>query len=171
LVEDRGGKRRYWLALRELLASERASIITDTSGPRADDKIDVAGVVLANLTTRQLAKVTERARHVREVLTGFRSGSAEICEPGEPRKEYSPQLPLGERYCAKADELGVRKRTVERWVRAYREHGEAGLAALSRGKPQGRTDERWVELAEDVMVENAEMSRPNKHSVIQQTRA
>ena len=105
------------------------------------------------------------------MLTGFRSGSAEICEPGEPRKEYSPQLPLGERYCAKADELGVRKRTVERWVRAYREHGEAGLAALSRGKPQGRTDERWVELAEDVMVENAEMSRPNKHSVIQQTRA
>ena len=171
LAEDRGGRRRYWLALRELLASERASIIADDLGPRSDDDIDVAGVVLANLTAQQLAKVTERAGHVREVLTGYRSGSVEICVPGEPRKEYAPQRPLGERYCAKADELGVQKRTVERWVRAYREHGEAGLAALVKGKPQGRTDQRWVEMAEDVMAENADMSRPNKKSVIQQTRA
>jgi hypothetical protein len=56
-------------------------------------------------------------------------------------------------------------------VRAYREHGEAALAALVRGKPLGRTDQRWVEWAEDVMAENADMSRPNKKSVIQQTRA
>lgn len=74
LAEDRGGRRRYWLALRELLASERASIIADDLGPRSDDDIDVAGVVLANLTAQQLAKVTERAGHVREVLTGYRSG-------------------------------------------------------------------------------------------------
>jgi hypothetical protein len=101
LAEDRGGRRRYWLALRELLASERASIIADDLGPRSDDDIDVAGVVLANLTAQQLAKVTERAGHVREVLTGYRSGSVEICVPGEPRKEYAPQRPLGERYSQK----------------------------------------------------------------------
>ena len=69
LVEDRGGKRCYRLSLRELLASGRASIITADDGPRADDDIEVAGVVLANLTQRQLAVVTVKAEHVREVLT------------------------------------------------------------------------------------------------------
>src|SRR5260370_37281367 len=77
LVEDRGGKRRYWLALRELLASERTSIITDDVGPRSDDDIDTAGVVLANLTAQQLARVTGQAGHVLEVLTGYQSGSPE----------------------------------------------------------------------------------------------
>ena len=171
LVEDRGGKRRYWLALRELLATEHASIVTDEKGPRSDDDIDTAGVVLASLTAQQLAKVTEQANHVREVLTGYQSGAPAVSRPEEPRQQYAPHLPPGERYVSKARELGVAKRTVQRWVRAYRQHGEAGLVALSRGKPQGRTDDRWVQLAEDVMAENAAMSRPNKKSVIQQTRA
>jgi hypothetical protein len=91
LVEDRGGKRRYWLSLRELLTSGRASVISE-DGPRSDDDIDVAGAVLANLTTHQLAKVSDMARHVREMLTGYQSGSPEICGPGEPRKEYAPDL-------------------------------------------------------------------------------
>jgi ketosteroid isomerase-like protein len=114
-----------------LLATERASIITDDLGPRSDDDIDVAGVVLANLTTHQLAKVSDMARHVREMVTGYQSGSPEICGPGEPRKEYAPDLPLVKRYVAKARELGIHERTVQRWLYAYREHGEAGLAVLS----------------------------------------
>jgi hypothetical protein len=43
LVEDRGGKRRYWLALRELLASGRAILLTDEEGPRSNDPIELAG--------------------------------------------------------------------------------------------------------------------------------
>jgi NAD(P)-dependent dehydrogenase (short-subunit alcohol dehydrogenase family) len=44
-------------------------------GPRSDDDIETASVVLANLNARQLAKVSETAAHVREVLTGLRSGT------------------------------------------------------------------------------------------------
>lgn len=172
LVEDRAGRRRYRLALRELLASERACIIADDDqGPRSDDAIETAGVILANLDAQELALITERANHIREVFTGYRSGTAEIKGRGEPRKPYGPSRPRLQRYQAKADELGVSKRTVQRWVRAYRDHGEAGLAALAWGNPHGRTDQRWLDTAEDVMAENADMSRPNKRSVIQQTRA
>ncbi|WP_253842855.1 helix-turn-helix domain-containing protein [Mycobacterium colombiense] len=171
LVEDRGGKRRYWLALRELLASGRASLLADNDGPRSDADIEVAGATLASLSSAQLEEVGSKADHIREVLTGYRSGSSVIAGPDEPRRQYTPDLPLGERYRAKADELGVDHRTVRRWVRAYQEHGEAGLAALSRRKPEGRTDKRWLDVAEDVMAENADMSRPNKKSVMHQARA
>jgi transposase InsO family protein len=171
LVEDRGGKRRYQLSLRELLASGRASIITADDGPRADDDIEVAGVVLANLTQRQLAVVTAKAEHVREVLTGYKSGSAETALPGEPRPEYAPVLPLACRYKAKAQEVGVTHRTVRRWVAAYREHGEAGLASLLRTNPLGRVDPRWLAAAAQIMTENAAASRPNKRNVLLQTRA
>lgn len=49
----RGGKRRYWLSLCELLVTGRASILTHDDGPRSDDDIDVASVVLANLNAQQ----------------------------------------------------------------------------------------------------------------------
>ncbi len=171
LVEDRGGKRRYQLSLRELMASGRASIITADDGPRADDDIEIASVVLANLTQRQLADVTEKAGHVREVLTGYKAGSAVTALPGEPSPQYAPALPLGCRYDAKAQELNVSNRTVRRWVAAYRDHGEAGLASLLRTSPLGRTDPRWLAVAAEVMTEYAALSRPNKKNIQLQTRA
>jgi hypothetical protein len=60
---------------------------------------------------------------------------------------------------------------VKRWVKLYREHGEAGLATLIRRKSGGRTDQRWLELARDVMAENVDLSRPNMKCVMQQTNA
>ena len=60
VVEDRGGARRYQLSLRELMASGRASIMAIGDGPRADDDIELAGVVLSNLSERQLAAATAR---------------------------------------------------------------------------------------------------------------
>jgi hypothetical protein len=171
LVEDRGGKRRYQLLLRELLASARVSFITADDGPRADDDIEVASVVLANLTKRQLAEVTEKAQHVREVLTGYTTGSAETALAGEPRPQYEPVLPLMHRYDAKALELGITGRTVRRWVAAYVEHGEAGLAGLLGTHPLGRTDPRWLAAAAEIMTENAAASRPNRKNVLLQTRA
>ena len=41
--------------------------------------------LLAGLSGSEQAVVTERAGHVREVLTGYRSGTAEAARPGEPR--------------------------------------------------------------------------------------
>jgi transposase InsO family protein len=171
LVEDRGGKQRYQLALRELLAAGRASIITAGDGPSADDDIEVAGVILANLTQRQLTEVTEKADHVREVLTGYKTGSAETALPSEPRPQYAPDLSLARRYDAKAQELDVSDRTIRRWAAAYRDHGEAGLASLICKNPLGRTDPRWLQTAAEIMTENALLSQPNKKNILLQTRA
>ena len=154
LVADRGGKRRRWMSLRELMASGRATILTTDEGPRSTDDLEIASVVLANLSGQQLAKIIETARHVREVLYGYRSGSAEMAEGGEPRPQYLPTVPLGQRYCAKADELDVDKRTVQRWVAAYLEHGEAGLSSVHQRNPLGRTDPRWVNTAMEIMVDH-----------------
>ena len=171
LVADRGGRRRRWMSLRELMASGRATIMTTGEGPRSTDDLEIASVVLANLSGHKLAKVTENAGHIREVLYGYRSGCAEIAEEGEPRPQYLPTVPLGQRYRAKADELDVAVRTVQRWVAAYLEHGEAGLSCVGQRNPLGRTDPRWIDTAMEIMVDHGLRSRPNGKSILQQTRA
>jgi hypothetical protein len=75
--------------LNELLMSDTTRVIPDLEGPCSDDDFDrPAGVVLAQLSDVERKEVIERAAHVREVLTGFRSGSEELALPGEPRPEY-----------------------------------------------------------------------------------
>jgi transposase InsO family protein len=171
LVENHAGTRRFRLAVRELLASGRATILTDEVGPRGEDEIEVAGVVLTDLDSAARAQVAERAANVREVLTGYKSGSPDIALPDEPRLAYAPHLPQTVRYKNKAMELGVSCRTVFRWVRAYREHGEAGLAHIHRSEATGRTDPRWLSTAIEIMVENARLSRPSQKNVIGQIQA
>ena len=169
VVEDRGGKRHYWLSLRELLESGRTSILTTDEGPRSDDDIEIAIVVLDSLEPQQLSDVAAKAAHVRELLTGYKSGTPEITEDGEPRPQYQPTIPITERYAAKAKEVNREPRTVERWVAAYRDHGEAGLASVAQRKPEGRTDPRWIATAIEVIVENAQQSRPNRKNIFRQT--
>jgi len=116
----------------------------------------------------------ERAGHVREVLTGYRSGTAELARPGEPRAQFAPGLPLEVRYAAKAAELGAGVRTVKRWVSRFRQLGEAGLApeaGTGAGGPLGRADERWVRTALEVMAEHASESKPSRKMVIERTAA
>ena len=81
---------------------------------------------LASLTDGELAAVCERAAHVREVLTGYRSGSPEDALAGEPRAGYEPGMPLMDRYRAKAAELGVGVRTLRRWARSFAAMGRRG---------------------------------------------
>jgi hypothetical protein len=111
---------------------------------------------LAALTAPQRAVLAERAGHVREVLTGYQSGTAEVVRAGEPRAEYEPSKPIRARQAAKAAELGVSERTVRRWVQAYSEAGEAGLlderrltgrgSTLARAprRRQGRPSSPWL---------------------------
>ena len=56
-------------------------------------------------------------------------------------RSTSPAKPLKARYRAKATELGVGERTVERWAVAYRDSGEAGLVdtRMLRGRQCGRS--------------------------------
>jgi hypothetical protein len=146
----------------------RAQVISPEPGTESTDDVDPAAVVLGSLESEQLRELRVRASHIREVLTGYQSGSVEMSLPGEPRSQYDANLPLGQRYAAKAAELNVTERQVRRWVRAYREHGEAGLAS-ARWQGHDRVDPRWHETALQIMVEHTNESKPSRAAVILQT--
>jgi hypothetical protein len=156
------------VSLVELVSGRRARLLTDIAGPEPDDGIDPAAVVLGSLSARGLKEVRERAAHLREVLTGFRSGSSEAAGPGEPRAQFDPSKPLLDRYAAKAAELGVAPRTIRRWAAAYRQRGEAGLAS-ARFPHASQVDPRWSEAALCIMREHTEESKPSEKAVIYQT--
>jgi transposase InsO family protein len=150
------------------LFSSDARVVPDCAA--AEDAAEPAGVVLGGLTEAELAELQARAEHVREVLTGYRSGHAELARSDEPRQQFDPRLPLESRYAAKAAELSVTDRTIKRWVRAYRQHGVAGLADKHLEQPT-KTDDRWIETALEVMVEHTDQSRPSQTMVINRTNA
>ncbi len=125
------------------------------------------GPLLAGLSGGEQSVVTERAGHVREVLTGYRSGTAEAARPGEPRPDYDPARPLGGRQEAKARELGVTGRTIRRWARAYRDSGEAGLADARR--VSGRRlalDPRWEQACRTVVAGQVGASTPTAGALL-----
>ncbi|MFI7095493.1 hypothetical protein [Streptomyces lydicus] len=73
LKDGRGRVRR--LTLKELLFSDRAEVIPEQAGPSAHDVQEIASVVLGQLREEVRRVLLERAEHVREVLTGYRSGN------------------------------------------------------------------------------------------------
>jgi transposase InsO family protein len=169
LKDSRG--RIFRMSQRELLLSERVRVIPDADGPAAADPYETAGTVLGRLAPAQRARVAERAAHIEEVITGYRSGSPEIAGPGEPRPEYDPALPSTRRYAAKAAELRIGRRTLERWVSQYREMGQAGLAGaeIQGSGPLGEADPRWVETALEVMADHKDESKPSKAIIADRT--
>jgi transposase InsO family protein len=132
--------------------------------------LPVLGSVLAALTPPQQPEVSERAGHVREVLTGYRAGHAEAAEPGEPRAAFAATVPLRERYAAKAGELGVTVRTVQRWAADYRRDGEAGLVDARAVRGIGsRVDPRWEAALRQVLSEKVYDSTPTRGAVLART--
>ena len=130
------------------------------------------GLALGSLTSEQLDQLAERAGHVREVLTGYKSGHPDRARPGEPRPGYRAGQPLKARYRAKAEELGITSRTVERWVAAYRASGEAGLAGLRALRGRGTAvDPRWDEAVRLVLAEMVSDSTPTRSAVLRKAGA
>ena len=84
----------------------------------AAEAIPSAAVAFADLDGPAQVELEERAGHVREVLTGYQRGSAEVALPGEPRPEYAPGTAMMVRYEAKAAEIGMAVSTLRHWVRA-----------------------------------------------------
>lgn len=164
VVVSGGGQFRR-MALAELLDETRARVIPSDEGPAANDEQDTAATLLAQAGEAELRVVRDRADHVREVLTGYRSGTTEFARSDEPREEFDSKRSMKQRYHAKARELDVNARTVERWVRDYRGFGEAGLLANRPGRQQS-TDRRWLEAALEVMVEYTDKSKPTRSAVI-----
>ena len=130
------------------------------------------GLALGSLAGEQLDQLAERAGHVREVLTGYKSGHPDRARPGEPRPGYRPGQPLKARYRAKAEELGITSRTVERWVAAYRGSGEAGLAGIRALRGRGTAvDPRWDEAVRLVLAEMVSDSTPTRSAVLRKAGA
>ncbi|WP_164904924.1 helix-turn-helix domain-containing protein [Streptomyces cyaneus] len=145
--------------LGQLAASARSM---DEPAPTAADGV---GLLLASLSADQRQRLRERAGHVREVLSGYRSGHAADALPVEPRPEYDPDLPLKERTAAKAAELGVSPRTLQRWVTAYRESGDAGLVDARAGRGSS-IDPRWEEAVRRVVAESVTSSTPTRSALL-----
>lgn len=166
----------FRVAVKELLFSDRVQLVPDGPGPSSGDDKELGGAVLAMFAIREhsktMKKILERAEHVREVRTGYKSGSAELAGPAEPRPEYHPDLPQMARYEAKAAELGLSVRTICRWVAEAGEGGEASLAPPIRNNTVlDRCDPRWVEIATEVMVEHTDEATPMIKTVLEWTQA
>ncbi len=127
------------------------------------------GAELAGLGEAGLAELRERVAHVQEVRTGFRRGCAELAAAGEPRPDYSPGVPMLDRYAAKAAEIGVGMSTLRRWVKDFTERGPAGLAdnrGTRRRQPLAGADPRWLDTARQVLAGRTDASRPTQDLVL-----
>jgi putative transposase len=129
-------------------------------------------VVWSGLTEQERTAVADRAGHVRELLTGYRSGHSGNAGAGEPRPEYGPGQPPGARYRAKAAELGIGERTLRRWVTAYQQAGEAGLVDARAVRGRGSAvDSRWDEAARLVLADMVSESTPTRNAVLRKVDA
>lgn len=150
-------------ALDELMFSDRSRLLSeDLVVEVLEAGGDIASVKWSAVPESARSQVRERAAHVREALTGYRSGCALTALPGEPRRRYRVELSKQERMAAKAKELGIGMRTVERWVSRYEAEGEVGLLSAKATQPAlgSKAFELFEHAALDVMREHTDMSRP-----------
>jgi transposase InsO family protein len=162
--EQRSG-RALSVRIASLLAAPGGGLVD----PAGVVPVGAVGPALAGLTDAEMTAVCERAGHLREVLTGYRSGSAEHALPGEPRTAYRPGTTLMERYRAKAAELGVGVTSVRRWARSFERDGEAGLidARTQRASvPLRGIDPRWLDVLRSVLDEHVGASRPTQELLL-----
>jgi len=169
-VTLRSQQGRTWAAdLRHVLAHGTALSPGGELAPQ-----DALGQLVTNLSDAEGRRLTERVGHVREVLTGFRSGSAALADEDEPRPAYRCERPVLERQHAKADEIGVGLRTVQRWLAAYAVYGPAGLVDSRHHRelnPLRGVDERWLNTCRTVLDEHVEASRPTKKLILERVEA
>jgi hypothetical protein len=134
--------RRFGLG--ELMWSDRARLLTDGLDSDVPEITDVPSSIkwsAASIDARRDAR--DRAAHVREALTGYRSGSSITAMPHEPRPVYDSSVAKGKRLEAKAIELNIGLRTLQRWVSQYETEGEVGLlSAKSIQQPSAVRDSR-----------------------------
>lgn len=122
--------------------------------------------MFSSLDETERAQLNDRLAHVRELLTGYRSGDPTVPLQGEPRPAYEPARPRMERYAAKAEELGVGRSTLRRWVAAYQEQDVTGLLDLRhhrRADPLRHVDQRWLDTTTSA-VRQLDEHRQRPHS-------
>jgi transposase InsO family protein len=174
LARDLRGETVRRFALDELMYSTRSRLLSeDLVVEIADVGGDLASVTWSAAPEYVRREARERAAHVREALTGYRSGSAQTALPLEPRPCYRTALTKGDRLAAKARELGVGLRTVQRWVSRFEAEGEVGLISAKSAQPAmpSKTFELFEQAALDVMREHTDLSRPTRDYVTAHARA
>lgn len=163
----KGHYRRVDIAelLRPLPDGGRARL-GDTDAP---EDAGEPGILWADASDRAREAARERAAHLREALTGYRSGDASTALAGEPKTEYALDKSRGRRVKAKAVELGVSQRTLERWIGDYRSSGEFGLVDGRQKAPDGLApsiDARWLSMAKVVLDEQINEPKVTKAIVM-----
>lgn len=114
----------------------------------------------AALTNVRLASLTPRARTQLERDVAV---TAELMEP-------DPDVALGDRLSAKASELGISVRTLERRLERYEREGPAGLIDARLLRPGRRSvDPRWDEACVRVLDEYTNASNPTRGAVVSRT--
>ncbi len=81
---------------------------------------------------------------------------------------------MSERQQAKADELGVGVRTVQRWLAAFQADGPAGLLDgrhFREADPLRGLDQRWVDTCRAVLDEHVDASRPTHKILLERVTA
>lgn len=175
------------LALKELISGRIRKIgVSELLGdesflPDAPDRLPRldSAAALETLDPAARERVMFLRRHVVEVLTG--RPPAEIDGPDEDsptpiRREYDSRIPLKDRIAAKVAELAAAKtpvghRSLERYIKAYREDGVAGLVdgrMQRQSSPTGRIDPAVVSLLEDAVKGQTNISTGTRSRVIKQ---
>ncbi len=154
----------YVVQTRDLVTDPSTTIVC--AGDTNPTQTEPIGAALAELTPSEVKTVRFRLEHVHEVITGFRSGFSTIAQPNEPRPEYdehSQSAPnLEERVTSKVEEIGYSKRTIYRWIGAWRLDGPAGLINKNdskRANALGKADYRWIDAVRAVLDEQVEGSK------------
>jgi transposase InsO family protein len=162
------------LALGEVWPSARCHLLTDGIGAEINVGAEHPPALKWAAASEEARRdAREKASHVREVLSGYRSGAAATALRHEPRSCYRSTVPKMQRIAAKAQELSRGIRTIERWVAAYEAEGEVGLLSgkaiqLALGSLEFALFE---ETASDVMREYTDLSKPTMDLVIRHTGA
>ena len=164
----RAGGRSRSVAITRLLSAPNRLLVDDVPAGAG------VGQVFSSLDETERAQLNDRLAHVRELLTGYRSGDPAAPLPGEPRPAYEPARPRMDRYAAKAEELGVGRSTLRRWVAAYQEQDAAGLLDLRHHRqsdPLRHVDQRWLDMLASVLAEHTGASRPPRHLLLERVAA
>lgn len=160
------------IALDELMFSKQSRILDeDFAAEPEGGEGDTAAVSWSQVDEPERTKARCRAAHVREALTGYRSGSSLSAQAGEPRAAYLPDLPKGKRLATKAKELHIGQRTFARWVSQYEKEGEVGLLPAKATQSGDAKFKLFEQTALDVMRERINESRPTRDYVIAHAKA
>lgn len=169
IIRTRGGRIRRLRLVDVLRPRSEGGLAHIPGRTPAEEEAVPLGVLWADASTESQGKARERADHIREVLTGYTAGGADVAREGEPRGMYGAGQSLELRIAAKAAELGKGKRTIERWIARYREAGEIGLVdnrCAQPGQALVNFDDRWLDVARDVIEEQTPESKVAKTVII-----